>query len=333
MWWLTAYAGIIIRAVTLFYLPLMILSFYQLMLAAQWYLLLPAAIILVFHIFMVYGYIAFVLLDVRPPSLIFSDITLLLRYGCLYNTFTDDKFYFFLISLLYRVVIGLMVAGFQTNGTAQLIVIILAEFTFLLLHFVLWPYASRPVNVQYIVLGVFRLVIVLLNIAYLDHLHILNRDKQAVAYVQVVLHCVVFLMLFFALPVRNLVVLLTGLADDELYEMGVPPARMALWRRRKGGQAAGPQHVRVSTRETPPPPPPHSWTPEQDPLWQQQQQQRQRQQQQRVRSYSDHQLLLRFQEGPSVTDPLLMMNEHPSRPKSWDPFESKWRSRPRPQWR
>lgn len=194
-------------------------------------MLLTPALVLVFIIFLLYGFIAFALLHIRPPSLLFSDITLLLRYGPLYNTFTDDRVYFFVVSLIYRVIVGVMIGGFQTSGLAQIIVVLLAEIAYVAMLYTLWPHASRQVNIQYFVFGLFRVVILILSLTYIESLHVLERDKQAVAYVQVILHCIVFIVMF-AIPIRNFAVITTGLADDELYEDGAPPARMALWRRR-----------------------------------------------------------------------------------------------------
>ncbi|ORZ00279.1 hypothetical protein BCR43DRAFT_413922, partial [Syncephalastrum racemosum] len=125
-----------------------------------------------------------------------------------------------------------MVAGFQTNGTVQLAVILVAEIGYLALQIIRWPHASYRVNVQYTALSVARVIITCLNLSYLSSFAVLNRNKQIVAYAQVALHCAVFLTLF-AFPIRNLAVMLTGVGDNELYESGQPPARMTLWRRTK----------------------------------------------------------------------------------------------------
>ncbi|KAG0172837.1 hypothetical protein DFQ30_009509 [Apophysomyces sp. BC1015] len=222
--------GIALRVVMLFYLPLVTTAFYQLMLRARWYILTLAAIVLVFPLFLLPGYIAFVLLGIRPPSVIYSDTALLLRYGSLYNTFTDDKFYFFIVIVVYKLIVGAMAGLFQANSIGQLVVIILAEAVFLVTHIMKQPHCDQHINHQYSVFGAIRLIIVLLNLAYLDVFHTLDRDKQCIAYTQVALHCLVFLLMF-ALPVKNLVVLMTGLGDDELHGSSRPPASMAVWRR------------------------------------------------------------------------------------------------------
>ncbi|KAI8137140.1 hypothetical protein BJV82DRAFT_490906, partial [Fennellomyces sp. T-0311] len=125
-----------------------------------------------------------------------------------------------------------MAGWFSVSEVAQIVVLLLFEVGYFVLHILRRPYASTHVNYQHFVFGGFRVVIMILNIAYVHDLEVLDRDKQAVAYTQIVLHCFVFLLMF-AFPIRNLVVLLTGLADDELYEAGAPPARMAIWRRRR----------------------------------------------------------------------------------------------------
>lgn len=237
--------GIILRVLTLFYLPMMTLSFCQLMLPAPVVILLFAALVLVFHIFLVYGYIAFVLLDVRPPSLVFSDLTLLLRYGSLYNAYTDDHFHFFLYGLIHRIITGALVGWINIPGLSQILVIFFSELYFLLQHLIRKPYASRHVNMLHILCGCFRIIIVALSFVYIEPFGIADVSKQIVAWSQIILHFAMFLLVLFAVPVRNLVVLMTGLADDELYEKSAPPARMAWWRRKKGG---GQRSIGVSTR-------------------------------------------------------------------------------------
>ncbi|KAI7881879.1 hypothetical protein K492DRAFT_161175 [Lichtheimia hyalospora FSU 10163] len=239
--------GIILRILTLFYLPMMTLSFCQLMLPAPVVILLFAALVLVFHIFLVYGYIAFVLLDVRPPSLVFSDLTLLLRYGSLYNAYTDDHFHFFLYGLIHRIMTGALVGWINIPGLSQILVIFFSEMYFLFQHLIRKPYASRHVNMLHILCGCFRVVIIALTLVYIEPFGIPDVSKQMVAWAQIILHFAMFLLVLFAVPVRNLVVLMTGLADDELYETSSPPARMAWWRRKKRDQSTE-QTIRASMR-------------------------------------------------------------------------------------
>ncbi|KAI9031644.1 hypothetical protein CLU79DRAFT_729489 [Phycomyces nitens] len=159
----------------------------------------------------------------------------------------DDHVHFFVLLIVYKLLVGAMVGIFQTSGIAQLVVIILAETVLLSTLVVKYPYADRKTNVQYALLSIFRIIITFLNIAYVGTLHVLDITKQYVAYVQLVLHSIVFLLMF-VLPVKNMVIMAIGFADEELYDGAIPPARMAIWRRRwkqPSMEEAGPSTERL----------------------------------------------------------------------------------------
>ncbi|KAI9318616.1 TRP-like family, partial [Dichotomocladium elegans] len=150
----------------------------------------------------------------------------------MYNTFTDDHFYFFLCGLIYRIVTGAVTGWIDLSGVAQISVIVVFEVLYLLLHLIRWPYASRSVNILHIIFASLRVISVILSLLYIESLAIADTTKQAIGWTQIILHFIVFLIMFIV-PVRNLVVLITGIGDDELYESGVPPARMVWWRRQR----------------------------------------------------------------------------------------------------
>ncbi|KAI8582201.1 hypothetical protein K450DRAFT_227884 [Umbelopsis ramanniana AG] len=225
--------GACLRTLTLFYLPLITMSFYQLMLPAPWYLLLPAALMLVFPLFGLFAWIAFLLLRIRPPSVIFSDMTLLLRYGTLYSAFTDDTFTFFILVVVYKALVGAMVGLFQASGLAQVIVIIILETVFLLAHWFKVPYADRSINNFYISFGAVRIIISILNILFVDEANLLDWDKQYIAYAQIFLHCVAFLVLF-SVSLKNLILIVTGMSSQEPHENSRLSAGLGLrWMRRR----------------------------------------------------------------------------------------------------
>jgi hypothetical protein len=203
------------------------------MLPAPWYLLLPAALVLVFPLFGLFAWIAFLLLRIRPPSVIFSDMTLLLRYGTLYSAFTDDTFTFFILALVYKALVGAMVGLFQASGLAQVIVIIILETVFLIAHWFKVPYADRSINNFYISFGAVRIIISILNILFVDEANLLDWDKQYIAYAQIFLHCVAFLVLF-SVSLKNLILIVTGMANQEPHENSRLSAGLGLrWMRRR----------------------------------------------------------------------------------------------------
>jgi hypothetical protein len=228
----------------------MTLSFYQLMLPAPWYLLLPAALMIVFPLFGLFAWIAFILLRIRPPSVIFSDLTFLLRYGTLYSAYTDDTFTFFIYVLIYKALVGAMVGLFQTSGLAQAIVIITLETLYFVSHWFKVPYSDRSINNLHLAFGALRIIVSILNILFVDEANLLDSDKQYIAYAQIFLHCVAFLVLF-AVSMKNLLLIVTGMSSDESHENSRLSAGLGLrWMRRRQN---GPRfkHVRTHSGGSP----------------------------------------------------------------------------------
>lgn len=239
--------GVLVRILTLAYLPLLTLSFYQLMIPSFWYITFLAACFLVTP-FLFYGFVAIKLLQIRPTSFIFTELKLLLRYGTLYNTFTDDTFHFFLAIIVYKSLVAAMIGLFQTSGLAQIILVIIAECSLMVGLIYKLPYADSQVNLVHTVFGFIRIIVLALNIAYLPNLQVTAMSKQYVGYVQMAIHCLAF-FLFLVLQIKNLVTIITGLGDDELDETGKPPARMVMWRKRNR-PVSEPHQMRISSTAT-----------------------------------------------------------------------------------
>ncbi|CAO3621917.1 unnamed protein product [Mucor hiemalis] len=237
--------GVLVRILSIVYLPLLTLSFYQLMIPSYWFITVLAALFLVTP-FLFYGFVSIKLLQIRPASFIFTELKLLLRYGSLYNNFTDDTFHFFLAIVVYKSLVAAMIGLFQTSGLAQLILVIIAECAFMIGLLYRLPYADSQVNLVHMVFGFIRLVVLALNIAYLPNLQATTMSKQYIGYVQMAIHCLAF-FLFLILQIKNLVTIFTGLGDDELNETGKPPARMVMWRKRNRQPA---QQMHVSSTAT-----------------------------------------------------------------------------------
>lgn len=210
---------------------MLVLSFYQLMIPSRWYIAVLAAVFIVISL-LFYGFVSIKLFQIRPASFIYTELVLLLRYGSLYNAFTDDTFRFFIALVVYKSLVAAMTGLFQTSGLAQLILVILAEVSLTLGIYFSWPYADSQINVFQFILGIIRSIVLFLNIAYLPQLQATYMSKQYVGYVQMAIHCLAY-FIFLTIQIRNTVVIFTGLADDELDESGRPPARMVIWRKKK----------------------------------------------------------------------------------------------------
>ncbi|KAI8890675.1 hypothetical protein K501DRAFT_205888 [Backusella circina FSU 941] len=228
--------GILVRLLTLAYLPQLTFAFYQFMIPSRWYLSFLAAIFLVIPLAF-FGFLSIQLLQIRPASFVFSDMKLLLRYGSLYNMFTYKYFYFFVIIISYRSITAAMIGLFQTSGVAQLVVVLVSELALLVGQMLKSPYADKQVNIQHCFFGAVRIVVLILNIPYIPQIESTVLNKQYVGYIQVSIHMLA-LFFYFILQIKNLIMLLTGLGDEELGESSKPPAHMVIWKKKNNSSSA-----------------------------------------------------------------------------------------------
>ncbi|KAK4520425.1 uncharacterized protein ATC70_008560 [Mucor velutinosus] len=224
--------AILLKCVTLCYLPLTITGLYQLMLPSQWYMLLVAALVVVFLSFLLYGWIAFVMLKLGDTASVLIQSATFTRIGFLYCLFSDGHATFFFATIVYNMITSLMVGIFQKSGLAQLIVIILIEAAYFAFTLVKWPYVTKQMNVFFTLLGFLRLTSILLNITHVSSLSISDYTKQCVAYAQVCFHMLVF-VLFLCAELKNLMAILLGTSDKQFEEGDTMPVRMMTWPRYK----------------------------------------------------------------------------------------------------
>ncbi|CAO3615534.1 unnamed protein product [Mucor fragilis] len=230
MW--NSIAALLLKCVTLCYLPLTITSLYQLMLPSHWYMLLVAAFVVVFPSFLLYGWIAFVMLKLGETASVLTQSATFARIGFLYCLFSDGHATFFFATIAYNMMTSLMVGIFQKNGTAQLVVIIVVEAAYLAFTLLKWPYETRQMNVFFLLVGFIRLMSTLLNIIHISSLSVSDYTKQCVAYAQVCFHMLTF-VLFLCVEVKNLVAILLGTSDEQFEEGDTMPVRMMTWPRYK----------------------------------------------------------------------------------------------------
>lgn len=202
------------------------------MLPSPWYMLLVAALVVVFLSFLLYGWIAFVMLRLGDTASVLIQSATFARIGLLYSLFSDGHATFFFATIAYNLMTGLMVGIFQKNGTAQLIVIIVTEAAYLVFTLIQWPYATRQMNVFFTLIGFLRWMSTLLNITHVASLSMSDYTKQCVAYAQVCFHMLTFVV-FLCVEVKNLMAILLGTSDEQFEESDTMPVRMLTWPRYK----------------------------------------------------------------------------------------------------
>ncbi|KAL9555662.1 hypothetical protein PS6_002745 [Mucor atramentarius] len=225
-------AALLLKCVTLCYLPLTVASLYQLMLPSYWYMLLVAALVVVFISFLLYGWIAYVVLKLGDTASVLTQSATFTRIGFLYCLFSDGHATFFFATIVYNIITSLMVGIFQKNGTAQLIVIIVIEAAHLVSTLIKWPYVSRQMNVFFTLIGFLKLTNTLLNITHVASLSISEYTKQCVAYAQICFHMLSF-GLFLFVELKNLMAILLGASDEQFEKGDTMPVRMMTWPRYK----------------------------------------------------------------------------------------------------
>lgn len=192
---------------TIAYLPLTALSFYQLMVPSPWYLTLLSSFMLAGILFGVYSRIVILVTQRHGTT---SDPNFLLRYGQLYTPLRKDRFYFFILLLLHRLLVGGMIGLFQMSGEAQTGVLLIMDISMLALYITLSPYVDRVANFLAVLTAAVRSIVDALNILFLAPISLTDRQKQYVAYTQVVLHFVVFAVYLGIHLSRFLMILLGG---------------------------------------------------------------------------------------------------------------------------
>ncbi|CDH56964.1 predicted protein [Lichtheimia corymbifera JMRC:FSU:9682] len=198
--------GWIIQLTTIAYLPLTALSFYQLMVPGPWYLTVLSSFMLAGVLFGVYSRIVILVTQRHGTS---SDPSFLLRYGQLYTPLRRNTFYFFIIVLLHRLLLGGMIGLFQMSGEAQAGVLLIMDIAMLALYATLSPYVDRVANFLAVLTAAVRSIVDALNVLFLASIALTDRQKQYVAYTQVVLHFVVFAV-YLGIHLSRLLMILLG---------------------------------------------------------------------------------------------------------------------------
>ncbi|KAL1914722.1 uncharacterized protein VTP21DRAFT_7980 [Calcarisporiella thermophila] len=224
--------GNFLRILWIFYLPLVSVSFYQLMTPSVWYLNMLAALMIIFPLLGLMAYVSYLILRVRPPSVLFDDFGILLRLGPLYNMFTDDTFQFFLVALVYRFVYGAILGLAHDSGTAQVVILCVVEGAYLVGLSLMRPYADLGVNRFHQFFALLRTLIMCLSLAYIDAFRVGEGSKQYVGYVQIVLHWVAYLV-FFVASSKTLLALVLGYDGDMLESLGARMWKARMWQSRQ----------------------------------------------------------------------------------------------------
>lgn len=208
-------AGNFVRIVfNYFMLPIVALSMFQLVIATHSpsYVVALAAILIVALIAFA-AWIFHLIFTTKPRVHLFDDEPLLLIYGPLYNTYSDEAAPYAFIPFLLTFIRGIAVGAVQPSGIAQLVILAICEVVLILTLHAFRPFRSlTSMNAYHTFFSVIRLVTTLLSVAFVPSLEVAETSKGWIGYAILLLHAIVLIFGFFLNSIQTLIEVFARLA-------------------------------------------------------------------------------------------------------------------------
>jgi len=208
-------SGNVVRIVfNYFLLPIISLSMFQLVVANR----SPAytvalAVILIVAIILFAAWIFRLIFTTKPRVHLFDHLPLLLAYGPLYNTYSDEAAPYAFIPFLLTIVRGIAMGAVQPSGIAQLVILAICEVILILTLHAFRPFQSlTSMNAYHTFFAVVRLITTLLMVAFAPSLDVSEPIKGWIGYAVLLLHAVVLVFGFFFNAVQTMIVVFARLA-------------------------------------------------------------------------------------------------------------------------
>ncbi|KAL4943469.1 hypothetical protein BDV06DRAFT_137430 [Aspergillus oleicola] len=200
--------GNIIRIVyNFFILPLISLSFFQLIIAGEspaYCVGLAGLVIFILICFSIW--IIRLIVTTRPRSYLFDDLPTVLLYGPLYNTFSDDAAAFAVIPIFISFARGVAIGAVQASGIAQIVLLAICEVVSVLTIIAFRPFPSpSSMNLYHICFSIVRFLTILLSIVFVPSLGISQAARGWIGYVILLLHGLVLVFGFFLNALQTLI--------------------------------------------------------------------------------------------------------------------------------
>ncbi|PNS15677.1 hypothetical protein CAC42_4129 [Sphaceloma murrayae] len=200
--------GMLVRVVyNYFLLPIVAISMFQLLIApeSRFYMVI-AAVVVLFFIIVLAGWILYIIYHTKPRALLFDDLPLLLLYGSLYNTYSDERAPFALIPVILTFIRGVAIGAIQATGIAQIITLAICEVVFILTVHAFRPFSSPThMNLMHTIYAGMRLVTIFLMIAFVPSLGVIESSRGWVGYIILLLHAMVLVFGFFLNSIQTLI--------------------------------------------------------------------------------------------------------------------------------
>ncbi|RDI77087.1 hypothetical protein Vi05172_g12944 [Venturia inaequalis] len=208
-------AGNFVRIVfNYFMLPIVALSMFQLVIATHSPSYVVAlAVILIAALIAFAAWIFHLIFTTKPRVHLFDDEPLLLIYGPLYNTYSDEAAPYAFIPFLLTFIRGIAVGAVQPSGIAQLVILAICEVVLILTLHAFRPFRSlTSMNAYHTFFSVIRLVTTLLSVAFVPSLEVSETSKGWIGYAILLLHAIVLIFGFFLNSIQTLIEVFARLA-------------------------------------------------------------------------------------------------------------------------
>jgi hypothetical protein len=200
--------GNVVRiALVYFLLPVLSFSFFQLLEAGQgpvWLAILAAVVLVI--ILALISALSYLVMFTRPVDSLFDDLTKILCYGPLYNTYSRKSAGFVIVPLVVTVIRAVAVGAVQRSAIAQIILLAMCE---IILISTLWGLRPFPpatsMNIYYILMAVVRFAAIILAIAFVPELNITEATKGWAGYIILLIHGIVLFVGFFLNALQTIV--------------------------------------------------------------------------------------------------------------------------------
>jgi hypothetical protein len=205
--------GNVVRIVfNYFLLPLVSLSTFQLVIAGDSPAHTVALAVVTLVVLIVFAaWLLWYIIDTKPKSILFDDLPTVLKFGPLYNTYSDHAAAFALIPVLLTMVRGITIGAVQPSGITQVVLLSICEVIQILTIYAFRPFhPGTSMNIYHFIFSAIRLSTIMLMVAFTSPLGVTDGPKGWIGYVILILHALVLLLGFF-LHVLQTVVEVTAL--------------------------------------------------------------------------------------------------------------------------
>jgi Transient receptor potential (TRP) ion channel/ML-like domain len=200
--------GNVVRIVfSYFLLPIISLSMFQLVIAqSSTALVVALAVVGLVAIICIAAWIFRLIFTTRPREHLFDHLPLLLLYGPLYNTYSDEAAPFAFIPVLLTFIRGIAIGAIQPSGIAQLVILAICEVILILTLHAFRPFQSlTSMNAYHTFFAIVKLITILLSIAFIPTLGVAESSKGWIGYAILLLHAIVLVFGFFLNAIQTLI--------------------------------------------------------------------------------------------------------------------------------